>query len=262
MGEEGLAWPRLKQVLDLAAIAISAEQMGGAQQILDMTVAYTGERYQFNRPIASFQAVNRRCRLVSPLALRTSVAARPESPSLPMVRFGLPGSTPGESNCSFAIVSIEPHLHDQNVEVRLAAIGVLSELEARTAVHALASLLSDQDLKIRQHAVSAIGDIGGENAVMYLGRLCEVAPVDNIFDNPLHPYTQLLLETIPDVEMTGRKRAPVAGEIPNPIDPPSGCPFHPRCPEALARCGREQPGMCDYGSGHLCRCPVVFGAWK
>ena len=82
-------------------------------------------------------------------------------------------------------------------------------------------------------------DIG----VMYLGRLCEVAPVDDIFDNPLHPYTQLLLETIPDVEMTGRKRAPVAGEIPNPIDPPSGCPFHPRCPLMAAYCREVNPEL-------------------
>jgi peptide/nickel transport system ATP-binding protein len=100
--------------------------------------------------------------------------------------------------------------------------------------------------------------------VMYLGRLCEVAPVDDIFDNPLHPYTQLLLETIPDVEMTGRKRAPVAGEIPNPIDPPSGCPFHPRCPLMAAHCREVNPELVTLDSGVQVACHAVVAgdSWQ
>ena len=100
----------------------------------------------------------------------------------------------------------------------------------------LTYLFISHDLAVVRHMADNVG-------VMYLGRLCEVAPVDDIFDNPLHPYTQLLLETIPDVEMTGRKRAPVAGEIPNPIDPPSGCPFHPRCPLMADYCRRVNPDL-------------------
>ena len=91
----------------------------------------------------------------------------------------------------------------------------------------LTYLFISHDLAVVRHMADHIG-------VMYLGRLCEVAPVDSIFDNPQHPYTRLLLETIPDVEMTGSKRVPVAGENPNPIDPPGGCTFHPRCPLAAA----------------------------
>jgi peptide/nickel transport system ATP-binding protein len=78
--------------------------------------------------------------------------------------------------------------------------------------------------------------------------------VDNIFDSPLHPYTRLLLETIPDVKMSGRERLPVAGEIPNPIDPPSGCAFHPRCPEATDHCAKAQPELVTLESGIQLAC--------
>jgi peptide/nickel transport system ATP-binding protein len=78
---------------------------------------------------------------------------------------------------------------------------------------------------------------------MYLGRLVEQAPTDTLFKCPKHPYTRMLLDTIPDLEMSGRQRAPVAGEVPSPIDPPSGCSFHPRCPFANERCKRERPRL-------------------
>ena len=121
----------------------------------------------------------------------------------------------------------------------------------------LTYLFISHDLAVVRHMADSVG-------VMYLGRLCEVAPVDDIFDNPLHPYTQLLLETIPDVEMTGRKRAPVAGEIPNPIDPPSGCPFHPRCPLMAAYCREVNPELVTLDSGVQIAChAVVKGAsWQ
>src|SRR5438477_11834784 len=76
---------------------------------------------------------------------------------------------------------------------------------------------------------------------MYLGRLVEVAPTDTLFRRPKHPYTRMLLDTIPDLEMTGRRRTPVAGEVPSPINPPTGCAFHPRCPFANERCKVERP---------------------
>jgi peptide/nickel transport system ATP-binding protein len=78
---------------------------------------------------------------------------------------------------------------------------------------------------------------------MYLGRLCEVASRDAMFERPRHPYTRLLLDTIPDLDMTGRERVPVAGEVPNPINPPTGCAFHPRCPFANDRCKQERPEL-------------------
>jgi peptide/nickel transport system ATP-binding protein len=113
----------------------------------------------------------------------------------------------------------------------------------------LSYLFISHDLAVVRHMADNVG-------VMYLGRLCEVAPVDNIFDNPLHPYTRLLLETIPDVEMTGHGKQPVAGEIPNPIEPPSGCAFHPRCPEAKDRCKKMQPELVTLEGGIQLACHI------
>ena len=115
----------------------------------------------------------------------------------------------------------------------------------------LTYLFISHDLAVVRHMADNVG-------VMYLGRLCEVAPVDDIFDKPLHPYTQLLLETIPDVEMTGRKRVPVAGEIPNPIDPPGGCTFHPRCPLVAAHCRKVRPDLATLDSGVQVACHAVI----
>jgi peptide/nickel transport system ATP-binding protein len=91
------------------------------------------------------------------------------------------------------------------------------------------------------HNLAVIYHVSDRVAVMYLGRLVEVAEVATLFARPLHPYTRLLLETVPDLEMSGRERQPMAGEVPSPIDPPKGCAFHPRCPFADDRCRRERP---------------------
>jgi peptide/nickel transport system ATP-binding protein len=121
----------------------------------------------------------------------------------------------------------------------------------------LTYLFISHDLAVVRHMADHIG-------VMYLGRLCEVAAVDDIFDNPRHPYTQLLLATIPDVEMTGSKKAPVAGEIPNPIDPPGGCPFHPRCPLMAAHCREANPELTPLDSGVKVACHAVVAgdSWQ
>ena len=120
-----------------------------------------------------------------------------------------------------------------DVSVQAQILNLMRDLQKQFD---LSYLFISHDLAVVRHMANQVG-------VMYLGLLCETAPVDVIFGNPLHPYTRLLLETIPDVEMTGRKTAPVAGEIPNPIDPPSGCAFHPRCPLANDRCRRERPEL-------------------
>ena len=121
----------------------------------------------------------------------------------------------------------------------------------------LTYLFISHDLAVVRHMADDIG-------VMYLGRLCEVAAVDRIFENPQHPYTRMLLETIPDVEMTGRKRAPVAGEIPNPIDPPSGCPFHPRCPLMAAYCREVRPELTTLENRVqvACHAVVTGSSWQ
>ena len=78
---------------------------------------------------------------------------------------------------------------------------------------------------------------------MYLGRLVELAPTARCSRAPRHPYTRMLLDAIPDLEMSGAARTPVAGEVPNPLDPPPGCAFHPRCPHANERCRSELPQL-------------------
>jgi peptide/nickel transport system ATP-binding protein len=77
--------------------------------------------------------------------------------------------------------------------------------------------------------------------VMYLGRLVEWGDAQAVLERPLHPYTRMLLDAVPDVMQAARRRRPLPGEVPSPIDPPPGCAFHPRCPLANARCARELP---------------------
>ena len=97
------------------------------------------------------------------------------------------------------------------------------------------------------HNLAVVRYIADRVGVMYLGRLVELAPKSALFATPLHPYTRMLLEAIPDLEKTGTARIAVAGEVPNPLDPPSGCAFHPRCPFANARCKSERPEMKPHG---------------
>jgi len=91
------------------------------------------------------------------------------------------------------------------------------------------------------HNLAVVSHIADRVGVMYLGRLVEVAFAEDLFARPRHPYTRMLLDAIPDLEMSGKARTPVAGEVPNPLDPPAGCAFHPRCPHANERCRTERP---------------------
>lgn len=134
-----------------------------------------------------------------------------------------------------------------DVSVQAQILNLMKNLQKKFD---LSYLFISHDLAVVRHMADRVG-------VMYLGRLCEVAPVDAIFDSPLHPYTRLLLDTIPDVEMTGRATQPVAGEIPNPIDPPSGCAFHPRCPEPTEKCRREGPELTTLDSGVQVACHAI-----
>jgi peptide/nickel transport system ATP-binding protein len=108
----------------------------------------------------------------------------------------------------------------------------------------LTYLFISHDLAVVHHMADRVG-------VMYLGQLCEVADSSELFSRPRHPYTRLLLDTLPDLEMSGRERLPVAGEVPSPIDPPPGCSFHPRCPFADARCTKERPLPMAQGGGSV-----------
>jgi peptide/nickel transport system ATP-binding protein len=131
-----------------------------------------------------------------------------------------------------------------DVSVQAQILNLMKDLQRKFD---LSYLFISHDLAVVRHMADYVG-------VMYLGRLCEVAPVDAIFDNPIHPYTRLLLETIPDVEMTGRDTQPVAGEIPNPIDPPGGCTFHPRCTHAKDTCRTKVPELNEFEPDHFAAC--------
>jgi len=101
------------------------------------------------------------------------------------------------------------------------------------------------------HNMAVVRHMSDEIAVMYLGRIVEQAPAESLFAAPRHPYTRLLLETIPDLEAPNRGRAPMAGEVPNPIEPPTGCAFHPRCARAEQRCRVEAPVLRDSAGGRV-----------
>ena len=107
------------------------------------------------------------------------------------------------------------------------------------------------------HDLSVVRHISDRVGVMYLGRLVELADKRALFANPQHPYTRMLLDAIPDIALTGKARTPVAGEVPNPLAPPPGCTFHPRCPYANERCRSEVPALRPTPSGGVAACHAV-----
>ena len=118
-----------------------------------------------------------------------------------------------------------------DVSVQAQVLNIMKDLQRQQG---LTYLFISHNLAVVRHVADEVG-------VMYLGRLVELAPKQRLFAQPRHPYTRMLLDAIPDIHMSGRPRTPVQGEVPNPLDPPTGCAFHPRCPHANARCSAERP---------------------
>jgi peptide/nickel transport system ATP-binding protein/oligopeptide transport system ATP-binding protein len=115
------------------------------------------------------------------------------------------------------------------------------------------------------HNMSVVEHISDRVAVMYLGKMVEVAERVELYRDPQHPYTQALLSAIPvHNPKIKRERTILKGDVPSPLNPPSGCRFHPRCPVAIDVCSREEPPLIDLGGGHLCAChlrqPTMAGA--
>ena len=137
-----------------------------------------------------------------------------------------------------------------DVSIQAQVVNLLEDLRARFA---LTYLFIAHDLSVVRHICQRV-------AVMYLGRIVELAECDELFDNPLHPYTQALLSAVPvpdpSVEAT-RAFQPVKGEVPSPINPPSGCVFHPRCPIAVESCRQARPQLRELRPGHWVACSEV-----
>jgi oligopeptide/dipeptide ABC transporter ATP-binding protein len=128
---------------------------------------------------------------------------------------------------------------------------ILRLLDSIQKMHSMSVLYITHDLGV----VSKVAD---RVCVMYAGIFAEQGNRDDIFKKPKHPYTQALLASLPNREKRGQRLYSIPGTVPNPAYKPSGCPFHPRCQHAIQACREQYPGMCDYGGGHLARCPVLF----
>jgi oligopeptide/dipeptide ABC transporter ATP-binding protein len=135
-----------------------------------------------------------------------------------------------------------------DVSIQSQILTLLVELRARL----------DLSLLFISHDLAVIRYISDRVAVMYLGQLVEVGSAATIYQTPAHPYTQALLSAIPQPDPLRRsKRIVLEGDVPSPEHPPDGCPFHPRCPQAMDRCRTEPPAERDIGSAaapHLTRC--------
>jgi peptide/nickel transport system ATP-binding protein len=120
-----------------------------------------------------------------------------------------------------------------DVSVQAQVLNIMKELQR---ARGLTYLFISHNLAVVRHVSDKVG-------VMYLGQIVELADKHALFGNPQHPYTRMLLDAIPQLKKTGHSRTPVQGEVPNPIHPPSGCSFHPRCPLARERCKTERPSL-------------------
>ncbi|WP_077033733.1 ABC transporter ATP-binding protein [Pelomonas sp. KK5] len=124
-----------------------------------------------------------------------------------------------------------------DVSVQAQVLNLMKDLQRQRG---LSYLFISHNLAVVRHVADRVG-------VMYLGRLVELAGKAELFARPRHPYTRMLLDAIPDIHMSGRSRTPVQGEVPNPLQPPTGCSFHPRCPHANERCKAERPALLTIG---------------
>ncbi|MGY3621102.1 ABC transporter ATP-binding protein [Bradyrhizobium sp. USDA 10063] len=146
-----------------------------------------------------------------------------------------------------ALIICDEPVSALDVSIQAQVVNVFVELQQRLGI---AYLFIAHDLAVVRHVSDRI-------AVMYLGRIVEIAARDEIYRRPLHPYTQALLAAVPvadPVVEAARKRVPVSGEVPSAMNPPSGCRFHTRCPLAMDRCRHEDPTLRDLGAGRAVAC--------
>ncbi|MEN9354741.1 MAG: hypothetical protein RL318_2066 [Fibrobacterota bacterium] len=136
-----------------------------------------------------------------------------------------------------------------DVSVQAQVVNLLEDIQAETN---LGYLFIAHDMGVVRH-------ISHEIAVMYLGRIVERGPAEELCRHPLHPYTKLLIASVPSLGAGKGARTPARSELPSPLNPPSGCAFHPRCPHATSACRETRPALVEAGAGRQVACPVALG---
>ncbi|MCK1546522.1 dipeptide ABC transporter ATP-binding protein [Bradyrhizobium sp. 179] len=202
-------------------------------------------------PVENFERLSRKQRHALAADLLRKVGMSPE------VMHRLPSEFSGGQRQRLGIaraLALQPSLiiADEavsalDVSVQAQILNLLLDLQREMGI---AFVFISHDLKVVQH-------IGHHVAVMYLGRIVELAPCEALFAKPVHPYTEALIAAVPVPDPTRvRLEAPLDGEVPSPIDPPKGCTFHPRCPLAVERCRVDLPPLVPMADGRVVACHV------